>query len=169
MTEIYLGHPRELIELAVVFPSGHFVQIDDFLFELHGLGPRFARVQTQDYHQHRALSYAYLDMPGTTYDLISELDNPHDLGSYEDLTTDEDLVERLKEIFVERTGYFPTQQQLSFALIRARNEEVQASDELGMHRLAKWALIYEKRAHWMTKNRQLAYGLPSINWEAVRL
>lgn len=169
MTDIYLGHPRELIELAVVLPSSHFVQLDDFLFELHGLGQRFARVQTQNYRGHRALSYAYLDMPGTTYDLISELDNPRDLGIYEDISTDEALVEHLTAIFIERSGYFPTQQQLSLALICARAKGVQASDELGMHRLAKWALIYEKRAHWMTKNRQLAYSLPSIDWEAIRL
>jgi hypothetical protein len=169
MTDIYLGHPRELVDLAVVIPSGHFVQLDDFLFELHGLGPRFARVQTQNYRGHRALSYAYLDMPGTTYDLISELDNPRDLGNHENLATDQDLVEHLTAIFVERSGHFPTQQQLSLALICARAEVVHASDELGMHRLAKWALIYEKRAHWMTKNRQLAYSLPSINWEAMKL
>lgn len=169
MTDIYLGHPRELVDLAVVLPSGHFVQLDDSLFDLHGLGPRFARVQTQDYRGHRPLSYAYLDMPGTTYDFISKLDNPLDLGAYEDLTADESLVERLTTIFIERSGYFPTHQQLALALICARVESVQASDELGIHRLAKWALAYEKRAHWITRNRQLAYSLPSINWEAMRL
>ncbi|HUX62227.1 hypothetical protein [Sulfuricella sp.] len=169
MTDIYLGHPRELIEMAVVLPSGHFVQLDDFLFDLHGLGPRFARVQTQDYRGHRALSYAYLDMPGTTYDLISELDNPRDLGAYEDLATDEALAEHLTAIFIEQSDYFPTHQQLALALICARAKGMQASDELGMHRLAKWALAYEKRAHWISKNRQLAYSLPSINWEAMKL
>ncbi|MHB1591977.1 MAG: hypothetical protein ACYCTW_10660 [Sulfuricella sp.] len=169
MTDMYLGHPRELIELAVVLPSSHFVQLDDFLFEQHGLGPRYARVQNQDYRGHRVLSYAYLDMPGTTYDLITALDNPRDLGSSEYLATDEALVEHLTATFIDRSDYFPTRQQLTLALICARAEGVQASDELGMHRLAKWTLIYEKRAHWMTKNRHLAYSLPSINWEAMRL
>lgn len=169
MTDIYLGHPRELIELAVVLPSDHFVQLDDLLFELHGLGPRYARVQTQDYRGHRALSYAYLDMPGTTYDLITELDNPRDLGTYGNLATDEALVESLTATFIERSDCFPTRQQLALALICARADGVLASNELGMHRLAKWALVYERRAHWITKNRQLAYGLPSINWEAMRL
>lgn len=169
MTDIYLGHPRELIEAAVVLPDAHFMQMDDFLFQQHGLGPRYALVQTQDYRGHQPLSYAYLDLPGTNYDLITSIDNPLDLGAFEYLATDESLVACLTSIWISRSGYMPTRQQLALALIRARAENVKAGDELGAHRLVKWARIYERRAHWIATNRQLAYAKNVIDWGALKL
>lgn len=168
MTDIYLGHPRELVDMAIVLPEANFVQLDDFLFEQHGLGSRYARVQTVEFRGHRPLSYAYLLLPGSTCELITELDNPRDLGAYEDLATDKHLVERLTVTFIDRSEHFPTRQQLALALIRAQVENVQATDELGVHRLVKWALTYERRAHWIATNRRLAYAKNVIDWDALR-
>jgi len=158
-----------MIEAAVVLPGGHFVQLDDFLFEQHGLGLRFARVQTQDYRGHRPLSYAYLDLNGTTFDLITSIDNPRDLGAYEDLIINGRLAERLTKTFIDRSEHFPTCQQLALALIRARAENLQLDDELGAHRLVKWALIYERRAHWIASHRQRAFEKDVIDWSVLRL
>lgn len=169
MTDLYLGHPREMVEMAVVLPDAHFVRLDDWLFSRHGLGPRYARVLTQDYRGHQALSYAYLDLPGTTYDLVTQHDQPIDLGAFEDLSVDERLVERLTATFIDRADRFPTPQQLALALIRARAENVQGDDELGAHRLVKWALTYEGRAHWMATHRQQAFVKEHIDWQALRL
>lgn len=167
--DIYLGHSRELVNLAVVLPTGHFVQLDDFLFELHGLGPRIAQVQTQDYRGHRQLSYAYLSLPDTTYDLITELDNPRDLGSYDDLISDQVLTDAITTAWISRHGFMPTPQQQALALIRANAEHVIAGDELGTHRLVKWAHTYERRAHWIATHRQDAYATTNINWPALGL
>ena len=167
--DLYLGHPRELVDMAVVIPTGHFVQLDDFLFEQHGLGPRIARVQTLDHRGHRSLSYAYMEIEDTNYDLITSLDNPQDLGLLEDLATDEHLLERLTITWISRTDYFPTHQQLAIALLRARAEHVQAGDELGLHRLVKWAATYERRAFWIITNRQKAYAQAVIDWPALGL
>ena len=169
MSEVHLGHPIELIDKAVVLSHGNFVRLDDMLFEQNGLGPRYAQILTNDYRQHRNLSYAFLDIPGTTYDLITELDNPQDLGSFEDLITEGELLKRLTETFINRCNHYPTPQQIALAMIRARSENVLASDELGVHRLVKWALIYERRAFWITKNRQLAYAKAVIDWQALGL
>ena len=121
MTDLYLGHPRELVDLAVVLPDAHFVQLDDWLFDRHGLGPRYARVRTQHYRGHRALSYAYLDLPATTFELITEHEQPIDLGAYEDLATDERLVERLTATCIDRSDHFPSRQQLALAPALAPN------------------------------------------------
>ncbi len=43
---LYLGHPPELVERAIILPNGHFVQLDDMLFRQHGLGPRYAQIHT---------------------------------------------------------------------------------------------------------------------------
>lgn len=169
MMDLYLGHPRELVDLAIVLPDAHFVELADDLFSRHGLGARYARVKTQQYRGHRALSYAYLDLPGTTFELITEHEKPRDLGAFEDLATDAHLVERLTATFIDRADRFPTRQQLALALIRARAETVQAGDELGAHRLVKWALAYEHRAHWIATHRQQAFVSERINWQALRL
>lgn len=168
-TDNYLGHPPELIAQAVVLPHGHFVQLDDILFQQHGLGPRFARVLTNDYRQHRSLSYAFWDMPGTNYDLITRHDSPQDLGSFEDLIANCELVDQLTATFLGRGGHYPTPAQLALALIRARAESVQIDDQLGVHRLVKWALAYERRAHWIATHRQQAFLQSSIDWPALGL
>lgn len=169
MMDLYLGHPRELVDLAIVLPDAHFVELDDMLFKQHGLGPRYARVKAQQYRGHRPLSYAYLDLPGTTFELITEHEQPRDLGAFEDLATDARLVERLTATWIDRSDRFPTRQQLALALIRARVENVQAGDELGAHRLVKWALAYEGRAHWIATHRQQAFAKAHIDWQALRL
>lgn len=168
-TNNYLGHPPELIARAVVLPHGHFVQLDDILFQQHGLGPRFAQVLTNDYRQHRSLSYAFWDIPGTNYDLITRQDEPQDLGNFEDMIANYELVHQLTATFLGRGGHHPTPTQLALALIRARAENLQTDDQLGVHRLVKWALIYERRAHWITTHRQQAFSQSSIDWPALGL
>lgn len=168
-TDMYLGHPPELIAQAVVLPHGHFVQLDDMLFQQNGLGPRFAQVLTNDYRQHRSLSYAFWDMPDTNYDLITEQDAPQNLGSFEDLIAAGELVDQLTATFIQRTSQHPTPAQLALALIRARAESVQIDDQLGAHRLVKWALTYERRAHWIATHRQQAFAQSAIDWPALGL
>jgi hypothetical protein len=169
-TDNYLGHPPELIAQAVVLPHGHFVQLDDMLFAQHSLGPRYAQVLTNEYRQHRSLSYAYWSMPpGTNYDLITEQDAPQDLGSFEDMIADRAQLHRLTATFIQRTGQQPTPGQLALALIRARAENLQTDDQLGVHRLVKWALVYERRAHWITTHRQQAFAQSAIDWTALGL
>lgn len=168
-TDLYLGHPPELIAQAVVLPHGRFVQLYDMLFQQHNLGPRFAQVLTNDYRQHRSLSYAFWDLPNTNYDLITEQDAPQDLGSFEDLIADRELVHRLTATFIQRVGRQPTPAQLALALIRARADALQIDDQLGAHRLVKWALTYERRAHWIATHRQQAFAKTSIDWPALGL
>lgn len=169
MPDIYLGHPPELIAQAVVLPNEHFVQLDDMLFAQHGLGPRYAQILTNIYRQHRNLSYAYWALPGTNYDLVTELDNPKDLGSFEELISADELVQQLTETFIQRAGQQPTPAQLALVLIRARAEALQIDDQLGAHRLVKWALTYERRAHWIVTHRQLAFSKATIDWRELGL
>lgn len=168
-TDLYLGHPPELIEQAVVLPHGHFVQLDDMLFQQHGLGPRFAQVLTNHYRQHRRLSYAFWSLPGTNYDLITLQDAPQDLGSFDDLIANRELVDLLTAIFISRNDQHPTPAQLALMLIRARAENMRIGDALGAHRLVKWVLTYERRAHWISTHRQVAFAKDVISWQALEL
>lgn len=168
-TNNYLGHPPELIDQAVVLPHEHFVQLDDMLFAQHGLGPRYAQVLTNNYRKHRTLSYAYWALPGTNYDLVTEQDAPQDLGSFEDLISDRERAQRLTAVFISRTGQRPTPTQLALVLIRARADALQIDDQLGAHRLVKWAQSYERRAHWIATHRQLAFSKATIDWRELGL
>jgi hypothetical protein len=163
------AHPPELIAQAVVLLHGNFVKLDDMLFEQHGLGPRYAQVITNTDAPHRSLSYAYWNLPGTSYDLITRLDNPQDLGSFDDLVCAGQLVPQLMNIFQRRSSLNPAPQQLALALIKAKEQAFQAGDELGAHRLVKWARTYERRAHWIATNRQQAFMKATIDWQALGL
>jgi hypothetical protein len=169
MSPLYLGHPPELIEKAVVLPHGHFVRLDDALFEQHHLGPRFAQILTNDYRQQRRLSYAFWNLPGTNYDLITEQDAPQDLGNFEALIASDEMVHQMAFTIMKRTGKFSTPEQLALVLIKAREEDLQPGDVLGVHRLVKWALEYERRAHWITTHRQQAFAKIAIDWQALKL
>ncbi len=74
-----LTHSTEALRGAVLLPDRAFVELQDPLFMLHGLGPRYALVQNATVHG-RELSYAMLDLPGTSYDLITDHDAPRALG-----------------------------------------------------------------------------------------
>ena len=162
-------YPPELIAQAVVLPHGHFVELDDMFFQQHGLGPRYAQILTNTDGQQRSLSHAFWNLKDTNYDLITQLDSPRDLGSFEELNAPSQLVHQLKEIFQQRCGHCPTPQQLALALIKAKEEGLQASNELGAHRLVKWALQYERRAHWIVTHREQAFVQVSIDWQALGL
>lgn len=163
-------HPAELIEQAVVLPHGHFVCLKDVLFEQHGLGPRYAQVITLPATRHgQELSYAYLDHPETTYDLIIQEGLPKDLGSLETLISQSPFTKLLFQTFTERCRCAPTPQQLALAHIKRKAENLQIEDELGRHRVAKWALVYEKRAHWICKNRIEAFSKERIDWPSQGL
>lgn len=160
-----IAHPPELIAQAVIFTHGHYVKIEDPLFVQHNLGPRFAQALTQG----GKLSYAYLDLPGTNFDLITKLDVPVDLGSMEALLAAAAYpVTKLVALFHKSTGQHPTPQQIALALIKAKEEGLQDGDELGIRRLVKWVPEYERRAHWITTNRQLAYSKVNIDWSNIQ-
>lgn len=65
-----LGHATEMIEEAVLLPHGHYVQFADPLFERHGLGARYARVQTSEVGN-RVVAYACLDLVDPKYNLAT--------------------------------------------------------------------------------------------------
>ncbi len=163
------GHDPVVVALAILMPPGHFVSMSDFLYEHHGLGDRYARVQVAEYPKEgKTLAYAYLDLPGTTYDVITSHDTARDLGSFEDLTADAALTDRVTVTWISRLDVMPTPQQLALALIRIKGDRVQADDELGLHRAVKWASDYERRAHWINTHRHEAFELARIDWNSFR-
>jgi hypothetical protein len=165
-------HSPELIEKAknVVLPHGCYVQLDDFLFEHHGLGARYALVQNMP-KDGQVLSYAALDLPETTYDLISSDENPRALGTFDELMQSQGstMYAALNAAFkIERhTKDFKTRQQMAFALIFVRFNGISYEDQIGMCRAARWAKQYERRAWWICKHRLEAYAAEKINWKAV--
>jgi hypothetical protein len=167
-----LLHSPEQIARAVELDDGHYVQLSDYLFERHGLGPRYARVLNVEVGG-RALSYAYLDLADATLDLITAHDEPVDLGTYDALVSpaagDKSMFIALEYVFAAGgrlgTGYVP--QQMALALIKANADGTQPADELAMRRLTAWARLYEMRAWWIAKHRAAAYALEKVDWRAL--
>ncbi len=151
------------------------MQLDDLLFALHGLGPRYARVQTV-VADGKPASYAYLDFPDTTYDIVTAHDKPILLGSLDELAQAQNgkLYLALDMAFrggpgPRRGRDFATKQQMALALIKAMAEGVVAGDQVAAYRIARWAKVYERRSWWLTKHRAEAFTKEAINWVALGL
>jgi len=144
-------------------PDGHFVQLDDFLFELHGLGPRYGMI-----HSAGGASYVCLGGEETTFDQLDPNTPILDLGDFDRIADFNPLTVPLIDTCIKRYG-FPDSQIVALALIRSKTDPVDASDELGLHRLTQWASTYHGRACWIARNKQLAYSKTVINWKALGL
>ena len=154
-----------LIDDAVVLPDGHYVCLNDSLFERHGLGPRFAQVHTIRVNA-KSLSYAALDLDGTPYDLITTQDSPRDLGSFEELCREG--TGPLYTIGLAKAfGQMAERHLMALALIKARSTKAFPDDELAMHRIAKWAKQYQMRAWWICKNRVEAFARDEVRWDRL--
>lgn len=168
--EHYL-HSSQVLKGAVLLADRGYVELHDPLFAMHGVGPRYALVQNATVHG-RALSYAMLDLPGTGYDLITDHDQPRELGTFEQLVrvAGDGLHAAIDATFKadDRTGNFGSKQQLALALIRAVADGTMPADQLGLLRTARWAKQYELRAWWICKNRVEAYAA-TINWPEIRV
>ncbi|MDP3672673.1 MAG: hypothetical protein Q8R69_23655 [Telluria sp.] len=165
-----LIHSSEALAGAVLLPDKAFFELQDALFTLHGLGPRYAQVQNTAVHG-RQLSFAMLDIAQTAYDLITDHDRPRELGTFDQLASEAEgaLFASLDAAFKNdsRTKNFATRQQMALALIRSREEGLAPSDRIGMLRTARWAKQYERRAWWVCKHRVEAYSASAINWPAM--
>lgn len=154
----------------MLLPDRAFVELEDTLFSLHGLGPRYALVQNTD--QGDLLSYATLDLPGSPYDLITHHDQPRVLGAFEQLVQASGVLHsELDAAFKadRSTGRFASKQQMGLALIRASADGIDPDDQLAVLRTVRWAKRYELRADWLTRHRVEAFAVASIDWQALEL
>lgn len=159
----------ESLQRAAQLPEGSWVQLDDLLFSLHGLGPRYALVQNATVHG-RQISYAMLDLPGTAYDLITDHDAPQELGTPEQLGHAAGaLLPALDAAFKadRQTGGFASKQHMALALIRAAADRIDPADQLAVLRTVRWAKRYEVRADWLARHRVKAFVAASIDWPAL--
>jgi hypothetical protein len=147
------------------------VRLDDLLFSLHGLGPRYALVQNAMVRGHE-LSYAMLNLPGSAYDLITDRDVPHVLGTFEQLTEAAGALRAALDVAFKsdrQTGGFASRQQIALALIRAIADSNDHLDELAVLRTVRWAKRYELRADWLARHRVAAFTTTPIDWRALGL
>lgn len=163
-------HSSESLQRAALLPEGSWVRLDDLLFSLHGLGPRYALVQNATVHGQER-SYAMLELPGTAFDLITDHDAPQVLGTCEQLAAGGALRAALDAAFKSdrQTGGFASRQQMALALIRAAADHVDRLDQLAVLRTVRWAKRYELRADWLARHRVAAFTAASIDWRALGL
>lgn len=147
------------------------MELDDLLFSMHGLGPRYALVQNATV-QGSQLSFAMLDLPGTAFDLITDHDAPQVLGTFEQLADAEGALRPALDAAFRsdrQTGGFASRQQMALALIRAEADGVDHLDQLAVLRTVRWAKRYELRADWLARHRLAAFTAASIDWRALGL
>lgn len=145
-------------------PDGHYVQLDDFLFGLHGLGPRYGMI-----HSTGGASYVCLGEEETAFDRLDPNTPILDLGDFDRIADFNPLTVPIIDTCIKRYKGFPDSQIVALALIRSKTDPADTSDELGLYRLTQWAKTYYGRACWIARNKQLAYSKTVIDWKALRL
>ncbi|HEY3328180.1 MAG TPA: hypothetical protein VGK14_13580 [Novimethylophilus sp.] len=158
-----MAQPKRSISPGSI-PDGHYVQLDDFLFELHGLGPRFGLI-----HSAGGASYVCLGEVETVFDKLDPNTPIADLGDFDRIADLSPLTVSIIDTCIKRYKGFPDSQIVALALIWSKTDPVDASDELGLYRLTQWAKTYRARACWIARNKQLAYSKTTIDWQALRL
>lgn len=158
--------PSNLVEQAVAFPAGHFVEVEDLAFEANGLARKIVQTQLVQIDG-REVSVGYLNQDDTGYELVLASEGPRDLGSFDKIIRgNPSLFEALQHAFGGSVSSY-NHIEMVVAINKAATEGVSANDEIRIRGIAASTRIYLKRASWVVRNRLDAIVKSPVDWNAV--
>lgn len=160
--------PAELVAAAVALPTGHYVELDDDLFDLNGLGRKIVQTQLVQVHG-REVSVGYVNEDGTQYTLVLANESPVDLGGFDSLArANRSLFDPLHAAFGGTIGSY-AHLEMVMAIAQAKREGVDPADQAAVRRTASWARTAYKRAVWIIRNPMEAAIESPVDWSAKGL
>lgn len=158
--------PPALVEKAVVFPQGAFVEVDDLAFNMNNLGRKIIQTHRVDLGG-RQVSVANLAEGGAAYELVLREESPRLLGTFDTFVTQHSvLFLALQEQFGGSIASY-TPMEMVVALNKALAEGVAFGDADQVRKAAAWARIHVRRVAWVLKNRTDAFLKAPIDWSQV--
>jgi len=172
MSSVFLdktfSYPDDLVEQAVAFPTGRYVELDDATFGANGMGRKIVQTHLVQLGG-REVSVGYLNEDETGYELIRDSDHPRDLGSFEMIVRgNQALFSALQRAFggtIARYSHF----EMVAGINKALADGVSPKDELRIRGIATWSRTYTKRASWIIRHRLDAILQSPVDWKAVGL
>lgn len=161
-------YPQVVIQSAVQFPAGHYVELDDIAFEANGLGRKVVQAQSVSAHG-KEFSVGYLNVEGTGYVPIQDSARPVDLGDLDSITRENpELFRAVHQAFGGAADSY-SHLEMVVALRSAIHQNIAPLNSAELKRVAAEARLYAKRAVWVHLNAIDAITDAPINWATKNL
>lgn len=160
--------PQSLVDDAVAFPAGHFVEVDDVLYEANRLGRKVVQTQRVKIGG-KEVSVSTLGGDAASYELVVSAEKPVDLGSFETITgANKNLFLALHQVFGGVvSSYQPI--EMVIAMRMADAEGVALADTDCLARIAGEARVQVKRGAWIAGNHMAAFSKAPVDWRSLGL
>ncbi len=160
--------PQELVDDALAFPNGSFVEVDNTLYEANNLGRKVMQTQTVRIGG-KEVSVGTLGGDMATYELVVSSENPVNLGGFESIIdTHHDLFLALHRVFGDSVStYQPI--EMVIAIRAAVESGVSPSDADRLGRIAGEARSQVKRGSWIANNNVAAFAKAPVDWRSLGL
>lgn len=160
--------PQELVDDAVAFPNGSFVEVDDMLYEVNCLGRKVVQTQLVKIGGEE-VSIGTLGGDVANYELVVATENPVDLGSFESITGGhKDMFLGLHQVFGGAvSSYQPI--EMVIAIRMAAAEGVSPTDADRLARIAGEARAQVRRGAWIASNNMAAFAKAPVDWRSLGL
>lgn len=160
--------PQELVNDAVAFPNGSFVEVDNMLYEANNLGRKVMQTQIVRIGG-KEVSVGSLGGNMAAYELVVAAENPVDLGSFEAIMeVNNDLFLALHQVFGDSvSSYQPIEMVIAIRAAVAAGVFPSDADRLG--KIAGDARSQVKRGAWIANNNMAAFAKAPVDWRSLGL
>lgn len=160
---------QNLVDDAVAFKHGNFVEVDDMLYEKHNLGRKIMQTQFVNIGGKEVSVGVTGDDAVPRYELIVASDNPTDLGSLESIMSDnKNIFLALQQAFGGSPGSF-TVIEMVIAIRATLTENLSPSDDKLLAVIAADARATVKRGGWIASNQVPAFAKAHLDWRSLGL
>lgn len=166
--ENHFSFSQELLDEAMAFPNGSFVQVDDMIYEANHLGRKIIQTQLAKIGG-KEVSIGALGGDGTTHELVVASENPVAIGSFEEVMKNNmDIFTALHQVFGGSvSNYHPI--EMVIAIHTAVAEGVSPADADRLASIAGDARVQVKRGAWIASNHMAAFVQAPLDWRSLGL
>lgn len=160
---------QNLVDDAVAFQHGNFVEVEDMLYEKHNLGRKIMQTQLVSIGgKEVSVGVTGNDM-APRYELIVAGDNPTDLGSFESIMNDnKNIFLALQQAFGGSPGSY-TAIEMVVAIRVALAANLSLSDAKHLAAITADVRTSIKRGGWIANNQVPAFAKAHMDWRSLGL
>lgn len=165
--ENHFSFPQQVVNDAVAFLHGHFVEVDDILFEKNKLGRKIVQTQLVKISG-KEVSVGVLGESDPRYEVIVASENPIDLGSFElIMDANLNLFQALSQVFGGMCGFSAIEMVVAIRAALAAN--LALSDTKRLAEIVVEARASVKRGNWVASHHLEAFAKAPLDWRSLGL